>query len=56
MTYPIVTKETAMLLKDFSMGMNPLRKTWAAISMVSDSLVCAVSKSELSPSLTPTPT
>lgn len=34
-----------MLLKEFSMSMNPIRKTWAAISMVSDSLVCVVSKS-----------
>ena len=34
-----------MLLKDFSLGMNPLRKSWAALSMVSDTLVCVVSES-----------
>ena len=45
MTAPRVTMETAMTLKAFQVSMSPLRKSWGALAMTSDSLVCGVSKS-----------
>lgn len=49
MTVPHVALETAMQLKEFNLGMTPIRKSWGALAMTSDGLVCATSMSSSCP-------